>query len=116
MLPSRLPADINLMVFTEMSPFLSAEILKCHWKQGGKFKTVHCGHPEFKAPWWPASWPWDTITKCFSNMRKADYTGPEGTNLTEGLRMTLRNLLEYHSIIPENYVSKVRNNKLCVLT
>ena len=48
-LPSRLPADIDLMVYTEIHPIVSREILKWYWRKGGTYKTVHYGDPAFKA-------------------------------------------------------------------
>ena len=106
-LPDKLPASMDLMVFKEIHPIVSREILKWHWRQGGKFKTVHYGDPEFKADFWPESWPWETITKHFSNLKKTDYQGPEELNMTEFFRMVLKQIFENHyRINPANYVSK----------
>lgn len=105
-LPERLPADIDLMVFTELSPIVTKEILKWYWRQGGKYKAIHYGHPSFKADFWPDSWPWENVKKCFSNIRKKDFTGPKNLNLTEFLRIVLKNILQSLSIDPAKYVSK----------
>ena len=47
-LPNRLPADINLMVYNEIHPNVSREIQNWYWGQGGTFKTIHYGDPEFR--------------------------------------------------------------------
>ena len=48
-LPPRLPADLNLMVLNELGPIVSREILKWYWRQGGIWKAIHYGQPEFNA-------------------------------------------------------------------
>ena len=111
-LPDKLPAPIDLMVFKEIHPIISREILKWHWRQGGKFKTVHYGDPEFKADFWPESWQWETIRKHFSNLKKTDYQGPAELNMTEFFRMVLKQIFENHyEINPANYVSKDFSDK-----
>ena len=105
-LPNRLAADINLMVYNEIHPIVSREILKWHWRQGGTFLTVHYGEPEFKADFWPESWQWESIVKNFSNMKKIDYQGPSNLNLTGFFRLVLKQIFEYLSINPKDYISK----------
>ena len=105
-LPKRLPADINLMVYNEIHPIVSREILKWYWRQGGTYLTVHYGEPEFKADIWPESWPWESINKNFSNMKKTDYQGPTNLNLTGFFRFVLKQIFEYLAINPQEYISK----------
>ena len=106
-LPDRLPAPINLMVYNEIHPIVSREILKWYWRQGGKYKTVHYGDPEFKADFWPDSWQWESIRKNFGDIKKTDYEGPADMNMTEFFRMVLKEIFEnYYEINPSNYVSK----------
>ena len=69
-LPNRLPAPINLMVYNEIHPMVSREILKWYWRQGGEYKTVHYGDPAFKAEFWPESWPWESIRKNFGDLKR----------------------------------------------
>ena len=40
-LPTRLPADLDLMVLNEIVPIVTAEILKSYWCKGGHWKAVH---------------------------------------------------------------------------
>ena len=102
----KLPANLDLMVYNEIHPIVTKEILKWHWRHGGKMKVVHYGHPDFCADFWPSSWPWANITKCFSNLKKNDYTGPNNLSMTEFFRTVLRNILDMYEIDPETHVSK----------
>ena len=103
-LPPRLPADLDLMVLNELVPIVKGEILKWYWQMGGTWKAIHYGEPEFAADFWPDSWPWENVTKCFTNMKKEDFTGPG--NLTEFLKTVLKNRLESLGIDPAKYVVK----------
>ena len=102
-LPPRLPADIDLMVLNELGPIVTKEILKWYWKQGGKWKSIHFGHPDFKADFWPDTWPWENVKKSFANLKKGDFTGPG--NITEFLKTVLKNIFESYHIDPIDYVS-----------
>ena len=92
------------MVLNELVPVVKKEILKWYWRQGGKWISVHYGHPAFKADFWPEFWPWENVKKSFVNLSKEDYTGPG--NLTECLKTALRNLFANLSIDPATWVSK----------
>ena len=105
-LPDRLPAQIDLMVYGEIHPIVSREILKCYWRKGGTYKSLHYGDPDFKADFWPESWQWETVGKNFANMKKEDYRGPFNLNLTEFFRCILKQIFEYYSINPDKYISK----------
>ena len=89
-LPERLPADLDLMVLTEVSPIVVKEILKSYWRRGGKCKQVEYGHPEFESEFWINSWPWNTVKQCFTSMPRTEYSGPENLNLTEFLKAVLK--------------------------
>ena len=105
-LPGLLPAPIDLMVYNEIHPIVSREILKWYWRQGGTYKSVHYGAPEFNAEFWPDSWQWDTVTKNLKNIKKMDYRGPINMNLTEFFRNILQQILLYYSIDPDTHISK----------
>ena len=105
-LPERFPAPLNLMVFNEIHPIISREIMKWYWRQGGTYQVIRYGDPAFKADFWPQSWPWESVTKTFAHMKKEDYAGPQNMNMTEFLRQVLKGICQAYSIDPDNYVSK----------
>ena len=105
-LPERFPAPLDLMVFNEIHPIVSREILKWYWRQGGTYKVIRFGDPAFKADFWPESWPWESLTKTFAHMKKNDYAGPQQSNMTEFLRQVLKEICRFYSINPNTYVSK----------
>ena len=92
------------LMMIELVPIVKGEILKWYWQMGGTWKAIHYGEPEFDANFWLDSWPWENITKCFTNMKKEDFTGPG--NLTEFLKTVLKNRLESLGIDPAKYVVK----------
>ena len=52
LLPHKLPAPIALMKYDELWNWLSVEILKEHWRKGGKSKCVKYGNPDFEPSFW----------------------------------------------------------------
>ena len=93
------------MIYKELWKWISAEILKEHWKNGGKYKEVHYGQPEFLASFWPNEiWDWENIEKNPNNMKASDFPGTG--NMTEFLKLVVRNRLEQLEIDPATYISK----------
>ena len=105
LLPWKLPADLDLMIYKELWKWISAEILKEHWKNGGEYKEVHYSQPEFLASFWPNEiWDWENIEKNPNNMKASDFPGTG--NMTEFLKLVVRNRLEQLEIDPATYISK----------
>ena len=76
-LPNKLPADLNLMVYSELWSWISQEILKEHWLKGGKLKCVKWGNPTFKPSFWLNDvWPWHEVLRHYKDLPKSAYTGP----------------------------------------
>ena len=50
--PPLLPADLHLMRFNELFPYVQ-KIPKNHWRLGGTKTKVSPGEPEFQADFWP---------------------------------------------------------------
>ena len=62
LLPHKLPATIALMKYDELWKWINMEILKEHWRKGGKSKCVKYGNPDFEPSFWLGDvWGWDTV-------------------------------------------------------
>ena len=69
--PPKLPANLDLMVLRELSPWLGKEILKDHWRRGGRRKQIVFGEASFKPSFWPDDiYSWNKIKKHFLKMKK----------------------------------------------
>ena len=109
--PCKLPANLELMVYKELWRWISEEILKSHWKNGGEKMVVNYGNPEFLASFWPNEiWAWEDIKKNPKNMKSSDFPG-EG-NMTEFLKGVVRNCLEECNIDPSQYVTDDFSEKM----
>lgn len=75
-LPKKLPADLNLMIYEELWSFISTETIKEHWMTGGKYKCVKYGDPNFEPSFWLNDlWSWAEVTSHPNNLAKSAYTG-----------------------------------------
>ena len=64
LVPKKLPAVVELMSYEELWKYVSQEVLKEHWKKGGKSKCVKFGHPEFSPSFWLEDvWAWECVNK-----------------------------------------------------
>ena len=63
-LPRKLPAEVYLMNYSELWAWITEEILKEHWKKGGKLKCVKFGNEDFEPSFWLGEvWCWENIKK-----------------------------------------------------
>ena len=109
--PRKLPADLELMVYKELWKWISEEVIKHHWRNGGEKMVVNYGNPEFLASFWPNDiWAWEDIRKNPKNMKSSDFPG-EG-NMTEFLKGVVRNRLEELDIDPLDYVTDDFSEKM----
>ena len=104
MLAKKLPAYLNLMIYSDRWTCLTEEILKQYWFKGGEFKCVKWGDPDFEPSFWLMEmWAWQEVTKHPNNMLRSDYTGP-GNNITEFTKKVVKNRLEMLGLNHENWV------------
>lgn len=109
--PRKLPADLSLMVYKELWKWISEEVIKHHWRNGGEKMVVNYGNPEFLPSFWPNDvWAWEDIKKNPKNMKSSDFPG-EG-NMTEFLKGVVRNRLEELDIDPADYVTDDFSEKM----
>ena len=93
------------MNYSELWAWLTAEILKEHWKKGGKLKCVKFGNVDFEPSFWLGEvWGWHNVKKHPKDLTKADYGGPG--NMTEYLKKVVINKLGMLGINHMEWVSK----------
>ena len=103
MFAKKLPADLKLMIYSELWTWLTEEILKQYWFKGGELKCVKWGDPNFEPSFWLGEmWAWQEVTKHSNNMLRTDYTGPG--NITEFTKKVVKNRLEMLGLNHENWV------------
>ena len=103
MLAKKLPAYLNLMIYSDRWTCLTEEILKQYWFKGGEFKCVKWGDPDFEPSFWLREmWAWQEVTKHPNNRLRSDYTGPG--NITEFTKKVVKNRLEMLGLNHENRV------------
>ena len=91
LLPNKLPAELNLMVYDELWSVITNETLREHWAKGGKYKCVKFGNPSFEPSFWLGEiWPWREVYKHPRNLEKTVYTGPG--LMTEFLKKVIQNI------------------------
>ena len=71
----KLPAYINLMIYSDRWTCLTEEILKQYWFKGGEFKCVKWGDPDFEPSFWLGEmWAWQEVTKHPNNVLRSNYS------------------------------------------
>ena len=104
-LPKKLPATLELMSYEELWKWISLEILKEHWKNGGKEKYVRFGREDFSPSFWiDEIWEWSSVTKHYKDLTKKDFPG-EG-KMTDFLKNVVKKRLEMLGISVSAWVSK----------
>ena len=104
-LPKKLPADLKLMIFPELWKWLTEEILKEHWKKGGKLTCVKFGKPEFEPSFWLGDiWAWEDVTEHWKNLTRSHFPGT-GT-MTEFLKKVVKNRLGMFGINHKMWVDE----------
>ena len=89
LLPKKLPATLELMSYEELWKWISLEILKEHWKNGGKEKYVRFGREDFSPSFWINEiWEWSAVTKHHKDLTKKDF--PEEGNMTDFLKNVVK--------------------------
>ena len=105
LLPKKLPATLELMSYEELWKWISLEILKEHWKNGGKEKYVRFGREDFSPSFWINEiWEWSSVTKHYKDLTKKDFPG-DG-NMTDFLKNVVKKRLEMLGISVSAWVSK----------
>ena len=110
LLPAKLPALVSLMSYEELWKWISQEVLKEHWRNGGQNKYVKWGYAEFEPSFWLGElWDWQSITKHPKDLSRASYTGPG--NITEFLKKVVINKLGMLGINPEMWINEKFTDK-----
>ena len=93
------------MKYEELWEWITQEILKEHWGNGGKSKCVKFGNNDFEPSFWLGDIQgWANVDKHPKDLTKASYTGPG--NMTEYLKMVVVKKLDMLGINPEMWISK----------